>query len=133
MTTSHLVVSPLRVNGTMTAHLVWRAMTWRARARGLLGTSTLEEPCGLWLAPCSAVHMIGMRYSIDVVFMRQDGTVLKVVSALKPWSAALCLRAQAVLELRTGMAASLALRPGMRLALGAVNGPARSGSRTSPS
>ena len=117
MSTIHLVASPLSVNGIITAHVVWRAMTWTARARGLLGTRTLDEPCGLWLAPCSSVHMLGMRYSIDVVFMRQDGTVLKVVNALKPWRAALCLRAQAVLELRAGVATALALQPGVRLGL----------------
>jgi hypothetical protein len=66
--------------------------------------------------------MLGMRYSIDVVFMRRDGMVLKVVSELRPWRAAVCLQAHAVLELRAGMATALALEPGMHLALGSILG-----------
>jgi uncharacterized membrane protein (UPF0127 family) len=128
----HLVAEPLTVNGTVTAHRVWRASTWVSRARGLLGTTRLDDPCGLWLDPCACVHMIGMRYSIDVVFVRGDGTVIEVVGALKPWRVAFSLRSQAVLELRAGMTGALGLRPGMRVGLGAPARPAADAARTAP-
>lgn len=35
-------------------------------------------------APCSSVHALGMRYSIDVLFMSKAGMVLKIVADLSP-------------------------------------------------
>jgi uncharacterized protein len=92
------------------------ALRWWTRAVGLLATASLEDPCGLWISPCNSVHTLGMRYAIDVVFMRADGTIAKVVERLPPWRAAGCLNAKSTLELRAGLADQLGLRPGMALA-----------------
>ena len=92
------------------------ALRWWTRAVGLLATASLEDPCGLWISPCNSVHTLGMRYAIDVVFMRADGTIAKVVERLPPWRAAGCLNAKSTLELRAGLAGQLGLRPGMALA-----------------
>ncbi len=49
--------------------------TWRARARGLLGTNEKSEP--VVLVRCSSIHTWGMRYPIDVAFVTRGGRVLK--------------------------------------------------------
>src|SRR5439155_7663092 len=61
----------------------------RARRRGLLGRHALERHTALVLAPCQAIHTWFMRFAIDVLFVRQDGTVLEVLPGVSPWRIAL--------------------------------------------
>ena len=76
-----------------------------ARARGLLGRPSLPSGEARWIAPCRGVHTCGMRFPIDVVALDVSGTVVDVVSDLRPW----CIRlprpgAVGVLELPHGTA-----------------------------
>ena len=48
---------------------------WR-RLRGLLGRSGLEAGEGLVIRPCNSVHMLGMRFPLDVLYLDRAGTVL---------------------------------------------------------
>jgi uncharacterized protein len=114
MTTLHL-----HIDGERSTCRIRPALRWWSRAVGLLATAALDDPCGLWIAPCNAVHTLGMRYPIDVVFLRDDGTVARVVPQLAPWRAASCRQAHATLELRAGLAGLLHLAPGRQLALAA--------------
>lgn len=110
-------IAEVAVDGARTGLRVRVAERWSQRAVGLLGTPSLKDPCGLWLAPCNAVHMFGMRYAIDVAFVAGDGRITRVVPALRPWRAAGCRSARATLELREGLVREIGLRPGQRLAL----------------
>ncbi len=107
----------LHIDGVATRRIIFDASTWWRRAVGLLATRELSNPCGLWLRPCNSIHTFGMRYPIDVVFLRADGTVLKVVPALAPWRMARCPGAASTLELRAGLARRLELAPGRELDL----------------
>lgn len=108
---------PLQVNGRVTAVRVRVAMTWRARAIGLLTTRQLQDPAGLWIKPCNSVHMFGMRFPLDIVFLDEAGKVLAYRDALKPWRAAMEWRAACVLELRVGLRSELDISVGSTLAL----------------
>ena len=55
------------------------------------------------------------RRRIDVVFLAADGEVLRVVPELRPWRAAACRGAHAVLELPPGTCARAGVGPGDRL------------------
>jgi len=79
-----------------------RAHGFWARARGLLGVRHLAASDALWLIPCRAVHTIGMRIAIDVVFLDARGKVLAVVTNLLPYRLAICWRAASALELAAG-------------------------------
>ena len=94
---------------------VFKAANAWERARGLLARKPLSENQGLWLEPCPSVHTIGMRYSIDIVFLNSDGYVKKIVPALKPLRFAACSGATATLELAEGQATKLDIHPGMQL------------------
>ncbi|MBI5270514.1 MAG: DUF192 domain-containing protein [Burkholderiales bacterium] len=107
----------LLIDGRPSGVRVRTALRWWTRAVGLLATPQLDDPSGLWIAPCNSVHTFGMRYPIDVLFLARDGAVQRVVPGLRPWRAAGCRRAHATLELRAGLAARLHLTPGRRLAL----------------
>jgi hypothetical protein len=96
----------------LTAWRIRMAKSWWRRAVGLLTTSKLDEPSGLWISPCSSVHTIGMRYAIDVVFLDEMGRVKKLVRCLKPFRCAVCWGACSTLELRAGAIDELFFRLG---------------------
>ncbi len=53
-----------------------------SRGRGLLGTDGVEG--ALWITRCPSVHMIGMRYPLDVAVLDSQGQVLDI-KTLRPW------------------------------------------------
>lgn len=108
----------LHIDGRPSGCRVRTALRWWSRAVGLLATPRLEDPSGLWIAPCNSVHTFGMRYPIDAVFVDAGGRVAKVVATLRPWRAAGSRRAACVLELRAGLAAELGIVSGTALSLG---------------
>jgi uncharacterized protein len=93
------------------------ATTWWTRAVGLLATAGLDDPCGLWIEPCNAVHTLGMRYPIDLAYLDRRGRVLRLVTGLSPLRWSRCPGARVTLELRAGLVADLGLRPGQLVTL----------------
>ena len=55
---------------------------WRARALGLalLGVEKAGE--GLLIPRCRAVHTLGMRFRLNIVFLGRDGQVVRRVEAV---------------------------------------------------
>src|SRR5690606_39064790 len=49
-----------------------------ARLRGLLGVESLPKGEGLLLRPCQMVHGIGMRFSIEAVYLDSSGRVIGI-------------------------------------------------------
>jgi uncharacterized membrane protein (UPF0127 family) len=93
------------------------AATRATRRRGLLGRESLGATEGLLLTPCKAVHTVGMRFAIDVIFIDRDGRAVRIVPALAPWRIAMSARAKAVIELAAGTAAAADIRIGDMLYL----------------
>ena len=54
------------------------------RVRGLLGRSGLPEGHGLLIVPCPSIHMFGMKFALDAVFIDRDNTVVDFVEGLTP-------------------------------------------------
>jgi hypothetical protein len=88
--------------------------------RGLLGSDGLAEGHGILLNPAPSVHTLFMRFPIDVVFVDQSRTIVKVVHELRPWRAAFGRKAVAALELPAGTAGRLGLTQGMSLVFGSA-------------
>ena len=87
-----------------------------SRLQGLLGRERLGEGEGLWLDPCSSIHMFFMRFAIDVVFVDRHGVVVRAVEAVAPWRIAGGGRgARAALELPPGSISRSGTRIGDRL------------------
>lgn len=79
------------------------ADTSLTRMKGLLGRRGLDPGTGLLIFPSQAVHTVGMRFSIDLLFVNKRGSVLHVQPALAPYRlSGLHLKAQYVLELPVG-------------------------------
>lgn len=81
---SRMVQATNTTKGTMLGTSVRVADGWWSRLRGLLGAPTLSAGEGLVLIPCRAVHMYGMKQSLDVVFVDGDGRVVALYPGLAP-------------------------------------------------
>jgi len=83
--------------------LEW-AGTSETRRRGLLGRTQLERGEGMYIVPTQWIHMIGMKFPIDVAFLDAQGKVLAIHHALKPNRfSKLVWRADGALELPAGV------------------------------
>jgi uncharacterized protein len=94
---------------------VTTANTWWQRLRGLLGSEPLPRGQGLLLAPCRAIHTLGLGWPIDVAFLDHRGVVLSLRRGLGALNVAVCRNAHAVLELRAGEIARLGLWVGCKI------------------
>jgi len=96
----------LAVDGRDTGLPLWTARTRRERNKGLLGTDGIDG--ALWITRCNWVHCLGMRHTIDVVYLTRRDKVA-AVTPLRPGRIGMPnLRAAAVLEMAQGEAARLA-------------------------
>ena len=103
----------LAVDGRDTGLPLWTARTRRERNKGLLGTDGIDG--ALWITRCNWVHCLGMRHTIDVVYLTRRDKVA-AVKPLRPGRIGMPnLRAAAVLEMTRGEAARLGIRPGITL------------------
>ena len=108
---------PLRIDGNPTRRELVKVSGWGERLwwwLRLLG-GMRKDANGLWMTGCHS--LMGVGGALDVVFLRPDGTVLKVVPRLRPWHGTACRSASSVLALRAGLADRLGLRPGVALDL----------------
>lgn len=95
---------------------VWVAESFCQRLRGLLFRPELKKSQGLLIKPCRQIHTVGMSYSLDIIFLDQHGTVIKLCHSVKPFRQAFALKAAFTLEMASGVARDLGLNIGDQLA-----------------
>ncbi|MBL8081929.1 MAG: DUF192 domain-containing protein [Candidatus Obscuribacter sp.] len=79
------------------------ARSFFRRLKGLLGTDSLPDGEGLLLSPCNSIHMFGMKYAIDVIFLDKELVVVDVLENIAPGKASRVYRkAFCCLELPAG-------------------------------
>jgi hypothetical protein len=78
------------------------ARSLRARLAGLALLPTIPLDRALLIPRCRSVHTLGMRFSLDVVFLDPEGRAIEVVWSLPPGRVVGNSRAAAVLEARSG-------------------------------
>lgn len=95
---------------------VWVADRWWSRMRGLLARPPLsaDGSQALLITPCASVHTVGMRYSLDLVYLDRAGMVVGWREHVAPWRLSACRRAAATVEFRGGALARLHPRLGER-------------------
>lgn len=72
-------------DGALVAERARLARSFRERLVGLLGRDRLPPGEALILEPCSGVHTLFMRFTIDVAFLDAQGRVVALVESLRPW------------------------------------------------
>lgn len=87
-----------------------------ARARGLLGRSSMPSSETLWIYPCNNVHTFFMRFAIDVVFVDRRLVIKKIAHDLKPGKVIWFVwGAFSAFEFNAGLAQEKQLREGDQL------------------
>ena len=104
-------------SGLCISSSVFAPETFVQRARGLLGKSIMNQDEGMILYNCSSIHMIGMRFSIDVVYLDSNMVITKLVESIKPWRFSFCRKANHTLELAVGSISNAQLKVGEQLTI----------------
>ncbi len=81
-----------------------RVIDARTRASRRLGLARLDAlPEGYALRiPTLSVHTFGMRFALDLIWLRKDGTVARVDHGIRPRRLKMCAGARAVVETTAG-------------------------------
>jgi uncharacterized membrane protein (UPF0127 family) len=104
--------------GKIVATRIDRLSSFLHRAVGLLARTTIRPDEGVWITSCRAIHTIGMRVAIDVIFVDAGGHVMRIVRNVRPNRLALsCKGAQSVVELGSGALSEIDVQPGDLLEL----------------
>lgn len=92
------------------------------RLIGLLGKKEIPEGEGLIIYPCNMVHSLGMRMSIDVLFLNKANEVVYWMDRMPPNKISPCVKtASYVIELPAGLIAQTGTELGDKFLCKAVN------------
>lgn len=90
-----------------------------SRLRGLLFSAPLAPGDGLYIEPCPSIHMFGMTYAIDCVFLDKEGTVVGLVESIPPGGMSPYFgKASGCLEIPAGIIAATKTQVGDKLVAG---------------
>lgn len=91
--------------------------TFLGRGLGLSFRGSLPEGRAMWINPCTGIHMLFMRFPLDVVFLDRQHTVVKVSRGVRPWLGLIpyVAGAKSVVELPGGTLGATDLERGDRL------------------
>ncbi len=101
-------------SGQVLAEELEMPATMFGRGVGLMFRRSLAPGRGMWINPCSGIHMMFMRFAIDAVFLDRHERVKKVYRDLPPWYGVVWweIGARSVLELPPGSTSGIDLQPG---------------------
>jgi len=88
------------------------AATFFERLLGLMFRASIAKDEALIFHNVNSIHMLFMRFPIDVLYLDKDNQVLKVKHSLKPWRMSSCIRAKATIELPAKKARETATETG---------------------
>ena len=93
--------------------------TMVGRGLGLMFRRTLAPGRGMWINPCSGIHMMFMNFRIDAVFLDSGERVKKVYRNLPRWYGVVWweIGAHSVLELPPGSTGGIDLQRGDRIVI----------------
>ena len=80
------------------------AQTHRSRRRGLSGLDVLPPDHALLIPATPSVHTFGMRFALDLLWLRKDGSLVRVDREVPPRRMRFCRGARSVVECNAGRA-----------------------------
>lgn len=90
-----------------------RADNFFTRFKGLMFVKEIEDNYALHITPCNQIHMLNMRFALDVIYLDQDGRVVRVDENVQPGKICKTVRnAKSVIEMKASAAAKLGINQG---------------------
>lgn len=83
---------------------LFEARTRRSRRRGLARLDSLPRDVALHIPQTPSVHTFGMRFALDLIWLRKDGTVKRIDRNVGRRRTTFCPGARSVVETVAGMA-----------------------------
>jgi hypothetical protein len=80
------------------------ARSRRSRRRGLARLDALAPDVALHIPGTFSVHTFGMRFALDLIWLRKDGTVARIDRDIGPGRMVFCRRGRSVVETLAGQA-----------------------------
>lgn len=106
-------------SGTPVCERCQLADSFWTRGRGLLGRQGLDPEEGILLVPGSSIHMFGMKFAIDVIYLTREDVVTDFVENIGPGKAHVAKngagKPYAALEVAAGTVARTGVRIGDQL------------------
>ena len=88
------------------------------RFRGLMFAQSIPDSYGLLIRPCNQIHMMNMKFPLDVIYLSGDGTVLHMDEDIRPWKIGKTVKkAAGVVEVNAGTCARLGIETGDKLTI----------------
>ncbi|MBR6635697.1 MAG: DUF192 domain-containing protein [Clostridia bacterium] len=90
-----------------------RADSFFSRFKGLMFVKEIEDNYALHITPCNQIHMLNMRFALDVIYLDENGRVVKVDENVQPGK--ICKtekRAKSVIEMKASASSRLGIRTG---------------------
>jgi uncharacterized protein len=78
------------MNGTTVATQAMIASSIFQKTRGLLGKRHLHPQEAMIFYHASSIHTVGMRFAIDIIFVKKSGEILRIESGVQPGRFLLC-------------------------------------------
>lgn len=102
--------------GSVVATDVEKADSFSARMKGLLNRESLSDGEALIITRCQSIHMLFMKFPIDVIFVNRENNVVGLVPDIKPFCLSLIFwNASYAVELNVGTIEKSGTRVGDRL------------------
>ena len=90
-----------------------RADNFFTRFKGLMFVKEIEDNYALHITPCNQIHMLNMRFALDVIYLDENGRVVKVDENVQPGKICKTVRnAKSVIEMKASAAAKLGINQG---------------------
>lgn len=103
-------------SGRVLAERLLVPRTFLGRGLGLMFRPRLDPGLGMWICPCSGIHMFFMNFALDVVFLDGQQRVVRTYPRLGRWRVVpLVAGAHSVVELPAGTLEGLQLPRGEQL------------------
>lgn len=100
-------------NGQILTENVEVADSFFSRFMGLMFRKKIDADYALHIKPCNQIHMLNMRFAIDVIYLSDSGKVVKIDENVKPNKICKAVKdAKSVLEMSCGAAAEFGIREG---------------------
>ena len=90
-----------------------RADNFFTRFKGLMFVKQREDNYALHITPCNQIHMLNMRFALDVIYLDENGRVVKIDENVQPGKICKTVKdAGSVIEMGSFRAREMGIRAG---------------------